>query len=45
MIGTTQISAYEYPRSEKGGRDLSWYGTLGVLAASVGVLIAAFFGG
>jgi hypothetical protein len=45
MIGTTQTSAFEYPRPAQGGRDVSWYGTLGVLAASIGVLVAAFFGG
>jgi hypothetical protein len=45
MIGTTQTSAYEYPRPMQDRRDVSWYGTLGVLAASLGVLVAAFFGG
>jgi hypothetical protein len=45
MIGTTQTSAFEYSRPAQGGRDVSWYGTLGVLAASLGVLVAAFFGG
>jgi hypothetical protein len=45
MIGTTQTSAFEFPRTVQGGRDVSWYGTLGVLAASIGVLVAAFFGG
>ena len=33
MIGTTQTSAFEYPRTAQGGHDVSWYGTLGVLAA------------
>jgi hypothetical protein len=45
MIGTTQTSAFGYSRPAQGGRDVSWYGTLGVLAASIGVLVAAFFGG
>jgi hypothetical protein len=45
MIGTTQTSAFEYPGSAQGGRDVSWYGTLGVLAAAIGVLVAAFIGG
>jgi hypothetical protein len=45
MIGTTQTSAFGYSRSTQGGHDVSWYGTLGVLAASIGVLVAALFGG
>ncbi len=45
MIGTTQVSAYEFPRPMQGRRDVTWYGTLGVLAASLGVMFAAFFGG
>lgn len=45
MIGSTQTPAFEFPRSTQDGRDVSLYGTLGVLAASVGVLIAVFFGG
>ena len=45
MIGTTQTSAFRSPRTEPFGSDVSLYGTLGVLAASVGVFIAAFFGG
>ncbi len=45
MIGTTQTSAFEYYRPVQHGHDVSWYGTLGVLAASIGVLVAAFFAG
>jgi hypothetical protein len=45
MTGTTYSSTFDYPRPVQGGRDASWYGTLGVLAACLGVLIAAFFMG
>jgi hypothetical protein len=45
MIGTTQTSAFKYSRTVPGGHDASWYGTLAVLAACLGVLAAAFFGG
>ncbi len=45
MIGTTQTPTFEYPRPMQDTSDVSWYGTLGVLAASLGVLVAAFFGG
>jgi len=45
MTGTTYSSTFDYPRPAQGGRDASWYGTLGVLIACLGVLVAAFFVG
>ena len=38
MTGTTSSSAFEYTRPVQGGRDASWYGTLGLLAACLVVL-------
>jgi hypothetical protein len=45
MTGTTYSSTFDYPRPVQGGRDASWYGTLAILAACLGVLVAAFFVG
>ena len=42
MTGMTH-SPYEYFRPVESGRDVSWYGTLGLLAACLGVLVAAGF--
>jgi hypothetical protein len=44
MTGTTH-SSYEYVRPVDSGHDASWYGTLGLLAACIGVLIAGAFMG
>lgn len=41
MTGTTYSSSDSfYFRPVQGGRDVSWYGTLGLLAACVGLLVA-----
>lgn len=43
MTGTTYSSSdsfYTRPVQSQGARDVSWYGTLGLLAACVGLLIA-----
>jgi hypothetical protein len=45
MTGTTHSSTFEYPRPKQGGRDASWYGTLGFLAGCLVLLAAAFFVG
>jgi hypothetical protein len=42
MTGMTH-SSYEYFRPAESARDVSWYGTLGLLAACLGVLVAAAF--
>ena len=44
MTGTTP-SSFEYFRPVDNGHDLSWYGTLGLLVACIGVLVAASFVG
>lgn len=44
MIGTTS-SSFGYHRPAENGRDIGWYGTLGLLLACVGVLIASGFMG
>lgn len=43
MTVTTFSSTFDNPRPVESRRDVSWYGTLGVLAACVAVLAAAFF--
>ncbi len=43
MIGTTYSSTWDYPRPVQNGRDASWYGTLGFLAACLVLLAAAAF--
>ena len=43
MTATTTPSTFGSYRPVQGGRDASWYGTLGILAACLGVLIAASF--
>jgi hypothetical protein len=43
MTATTTSSTFGHSRPVQGGRDVSWYGTLGILAACLGVLAAAFF--
>jgi hypothetical protein len=40
MTGTTH-SSFEYFRPAESDRDVSWYGTLGLLAACIAMLIAA----
>ena len=45
MTGMTHSSTFEYTRPEQGGRDASWYGTLGLLAGCLVLLAAAFFVG
>jgi hypothetical protein len=45
MTGTTYSSTFDYPRPVQSGRDAGWYGTLAVLAACLGVLVAACFVG
>jgi hypothetical protein len=45
MIDTTHSSTYEYARPTPGGRDATWYGTLGFLAGCLVLLAGAFFVG
>lgn len=46
MTGTTPSTTFEYYRpAAQGGRDASWYGTLGFLAGCLVLLAAAFFVG
>ena len=45
MTGTTPSSALDYSRPAQYGRDASWYGTLALLAACLGLLATAFFAG
>jgi len=45
MTATTYSSSFDDPRPAQNGRDASWYGTLGILAACIGVLVAASFVG
>jgi hypothetical protein len=42
MTGTTH-SNFEYFRPVESGHDVSWYGTLGLLAACLGMLVAVSF--
>ena len=42
MTGMTH-SSYESIRPAESGHDVSWYGTLGLLAACLGLLVAAGF--
>jgi hypothetical protein len=42
MTGMTH-SSFESIRRVESGRDVSWYGTLALLAACLGVLVAAGF--
>jgi hypothetical protein len=45
MTGTTFSSTFDYPRPVQNGRDASWYGTLGFLAACLVLIVAASFVG
>jgi hypothetical protein len=45
MIGTTKSTAFAYPAPYRGDRDASWYGTLGVLVACLGVMVAVLCSG
>ncbi len=45
MIITTKSMTFAHSVARRGDRDLSWYGTLGVLAACLGVLATLFFSG
>ncbi len=45
MTGMTHSSTFHYTRPVQSERDAGWYGTLAVLAACLGVLVAAFFVG
>jgi hypothetical protein len=44
MTGTTHSSVPNFRPADR-GRDVSWYGTLGLLAACLGLLVAAGFVG
>ncbi len=43
MFSTIKSSVFAAPSAWFVDRDTSWYGTLGVLAASLGVLATCFF--
>jgi hypothetical protein len=45
MTVTTSCSTLVYPRPAQGDRGVTWYGTLGLLAATLGLLATVFFGG
>jgi hypothetical protein len=46
MSSMTHPSTFDYPRTEQQAvRDLSWYGTVALLAGCVVLLAAAFFVG
>jgi hypothetical protein len=45
MTRATRSWTYDYARPEQGGRDATWYGTLGFLAGCLALLAAAFFVG
>jgi len=45
MIDTTKPTTFAHPGTQSGGHDVSWYGTLGVLGACLGVLATLFFSG
>jgi hypothetical protein len=45
MAGTTSSPTFEYPRPAQHERDVTWYGTLGLLAACLGLLATVFLGG
>jgi hypothetical protein len=45
MTATTSTSTFEYTRPARRERDVTWYGTLGLLAACLGLLATVFFGG
>jgi len=45
MTATMPSSTLVYPRPAQGDRDVSRYGTLGLLAATLGLLATVFFGG
>jgi hypothetical protein len=45
MTTTTSASTLAYPRPAQGDRGVTWYGTLGLLAATLGLLATVFFGG
>ena len=45
MTGTTHSSAFQSLRPVQDERDASWYGTLGLLVACLGLLAGAFFVG
>jgi hypothetical protein len=45
MARTKSSSTLEYPRPARRERDVTWYGTLGLLAACLGLLATVSFGG
>ena len=45
MTGTMSSSTFEYPRPAQRERDVTWYGTLGLIAACLGLLATVSFGG
>ena len=45
MIGTTKSTMFARFASQQYDYDMTWYGTLGVLAACLGVLSTLFFAG
>jgi len=45
MIDTTKSLVSGYPVPLRIAGDLSWYGTLGMLAACLGLLVTSFFAG
>jgi len=45
MSAATTSSSLGNPRPVRGGRDASWYGTLGILTACLVLLATVSFGG
>jgi hypothetical protein len=45
MTATRSGSAPVCPRPARSDRGVTWYGTLGLLAATLGLLAISFFGG
>ena len=45
MIGTTKSTVFVRFTSQRYKHDVTWYGTIGVLVACLGVLSTLFFGG
>lgn len=43
MTAMTSRSTFAYPRPAQGDRGLTWYGTLGLLVACLGLLAAVSF--
>jgi hypothetical protein len=45
MMSAMKMTVFAPPVARRSDRDLSWYGTFGVLAACLGVLLLLLFAG